>query len=193
MKTPDRARKRLGRIPPPSFNDKLRRLGWGIVQATLYRWSPVAFHGFRCSLLRCFGAKISTGVHVYPSTIIWAPWNLAMESGSCLGPSVNCYSVSCINIGAHAIVSQGVHLCAATHDFRDRSFPLLIGSIELGSRAWIAADAFVGPGVAIGARSVIGARAVVTRDVDSDSIVVGNPSRVIGHREDDDSTGAGGS
>ena len=41
------------------------------------------------------------------------------------------------------------------------------------------------PGVSIGDAAVVGAGAVVSRDVKSRDIVVGNPARVVGHRDCD--------
>jgi putative colanic acid biosynthesis acetyltransferase WcaF len=159
------------------------RLVWGIVQATLFRWSPVPLHGFRCALLRLFGARIAAPAYVYPTTAVWAPWHLEMASGSCLGPRVICYSAGRIKLRANALVSQGVHLCAATRDYNDHSFPLVVGTIEIGERAWVAADAFVGPGVCIGPQAVVGARAVVMRDVAAGDVMVGNPARAVRKRK----------
>ena len=88
-----------------------------------------------------------------------------------------------MRLGADAVVSQGAHLCAATHDYQDPAFPLVVGDIEVGAGAWVAADAFVGPGVAIGDRAVVGARAVVVKDVEASRVVVGNPARPVGVRE----------
>ena len=174
---------RLQVMPPPDFRDKARRLRWLLVEATLFRLSPVPLYSWRRALLRWFGASVAPGARPYPSARIWAPWNLTMEANSCLGPGVICYSVSRITLGAGSIVSQGAHLCAATHDFRDANFTLLGGAIEIGAGAWIAADAFVGPGVRIGRGAVIGARAVAMRNVPSAAILVGNPARQIGERE----------
>jgi len=177
-----RAESRLQRMPVPAFADKVRRLLWLCIESTLFRFSPTPFHAWRRFLLRLFGASIARGAHPYPSAKIWAPWNLTMEVGACLGPRVICYSVSRISLGAGAIVSQGAHLCAATHDFRDAGFHLLGGAIEIGAGAWIAADAFVGPGVEVGRGAVLGARAVAMKDVPSLAIMVGNPVRQVGER-----------
>jgi putative colanic acid biosynthesis acetyltransferase WcaF len=153
-----------------------------LVQATLFRWSPVPLHGWRRFLLRVFGAEVGLGAAPYPSARIWAPWNLRMKPRSCLGPQVICYSAALVTIGADAIVSQHAHLCAATHDHRDPAFPLVVGPIEVGDGAWVAADAFVGPGVKIGSRAVVAARTVVVRDVAEGMVVAGNPARTVGTR-----------
>jgi len=152
------------------------------VEATLYRWSPVPMHGWRSMLLRSFGARVGSGVHSYPSVRIWAPWNLELGTRSCLGPRSICYSVDQVRLETDAIVSQGVHLCAATHDHRKTAFSLLTGEIVIGEGAWVAAEAFVGPGVTIGRCAVVGARSVVMRDVPENKVVVGNPARIISSR-----------
>jgi putative colanic acid biosynthesis acetyltransferase WcaF len=60
--------------------------------------------------------------------------------------------------------------------------PLLKPPIEIGDMAWICADAFVGPGVTVGEGAVVGARAVVVKNVEPWTIVVGNPAKAVGRR-----------
>lgn len=175
-------RRMLQAVPAPSGGDKVRRFLWAVVEATAYRCSPTPLHAWRRVLLRLFGARIARGAAPYPTARIWAPWNLEMEEGSCIGPRAQCYSVGRISLGAGSIVSQGAHLCAATHDHLDPSFPLMVGDIRVGREAWVAADAFVGPGVTVGDRALVGARAVVVRDVEHDVVVAGNPARPVGTR-----------
>jgi putative colanic acid biosynthesis acetyltransferase WcaF len=169
----------LPRVPAPDFADRLRRLVWSIVQATLYRWSPVPFHGWRRGLLRLFGAQIDAGAHPYPDAAIWAPWHLQMGAGSCLGPRVQCYNVAMVSLGDAVVVSQGVHLCSASHDYEVEDFALVAAPIQIGARAWIAADAFVGPGVVIGDGAILAARAVAMQDVAAGTIAAGVPARAL--------------
>ena len=51
--------------------------------------------------------------------------------------------------------------------------------ITVGNNVWIGAGVQVMPGVSIGDNSVIGAGSVVTSDIPSDCIAVGNPCRVL--------------
>jgi len=50
---------------------------------------------------------------------------------------------------------------------------------SIGNDVWIGANAFIRGGLTIGHGAIIGAHAVVTKDVEPYSIVVGNPARVI--------------
>lgn len=166
----------------PTFSDQVRRLLFRTVWVLTCRFSPVAAHAWRSLILRCFGASIGSNVHVYPSARIWAPWNLIMASKSCLASDVDCYSVDRVFVGAGAVISQRSFLCAASHDFNDPNFPLITGEIRIEAGAWVAAEAFVGPGVTVGAGAVVAARAVVVRDVEPNSVIAGNPARKVGSR-----------
>jgi acetyltransferase-like isoleucine patch superfamily enzyme len=57
--------------------------------------------------------------------------------------------------------------------------PDSIRPVVIEEGVWLAAQAVVLKGVRIGARSVVGAGAVVTDDVPADSVVAGNPARVV--------------
>lgn len=165
-----------------TFNNRIARVLWGGIWHTLYRFSPKIFHGWRRLLLRCFGATVAAGAHPYPRAKIWAPWNLTLEEHSCLADDVDCYCVAPIRIGAYATVSQYSYLCSASHDYRDPTMPLIVAPIVIESRAWVAADVFVGPGVKIGEGSIVGARSTVLSDVEPWSIVGGLPAKRIGER-----------
>ncbi len=79
-------------------------------------------------------------------------------------------------------MSQYSYLCAATHDYTQLSMPLVPKPIRVGSRAWIAADVFVGPGVTVGDGAVVGARSSVFRDVPSWTVVGGSPAKRLKRR-----------
>ncbi len=162
--------------------NRLSRLAWRLVQATLYRYSPVAFHRWRCFLLRCFGAQIEGLAYPYPGARIWAPWNLTLGRHSCLADAVDCYCVAPIRLGRHATVSQYSYLCSASHDFRAPNMPVVSACIEIEAEAWVAADVFIGPGVRIGEGAVVGARSSVFSDVSAWTVVGGSPTKVLGTR-----------
>jgi putative colanic acid biosynthesis acetyltransferase WcaF len=164
----------------PSLRDKVARTLWLVVWALLYRTSPTPFFWWRRFLLQIFGAEVGKNAHPYSSARIWAPWNLVMGAGSCLASGVDCYCVDKVVLGRDAVVSQRAFLCTATHDHREQGFRLMTGPVIIGDDAWIAAEAYIGPGITVGAGAVAGARAVVVHDVPPGLVVVGNPARVVG-------------
>lgn len=105
-----------------------------------------------------------------------------MGDHSCLSEGVDCYSVDQIAIGSQTVVSQGVFLCCASHDITSQIMELTHHPIVIGPQAWVAARAFVGPGVTVGEGAVVGACAVVTKDVEPWTVVAGNPARFIKKR-----------
>ena len=59
-----------------TFSNKFTRVLWLVVYVFLFRFSPRPWHWWRSFLLRCFGARIDQGCHIYGAARIWAPWNL---------------------------------------------------------------------------------------------------------------------
>lgn len=165
-----------------SVGNKMARALWSVVHLLLFRPSLRVLHPWRVFLLRCFGAKIGSSVRVYSSARIWAPWNLRMEDNSCLGEHVDCYSVAMITLKKNAVVSQYGFLCSASRDISSLDKPLVVGEIEIGANAWVAADVFVGPGVTIGEGAVVAARASVFKDVEAWTVVAGNPATFVKQR-----------
>jgi len=158
------------------------RILWGFA-TPLFALSPRPAWAWRRALLRLFGARIGRHVHIYPSVRITIPWNLSIGEYTAVGDRAILYSLGPIHVGERATISQGAHLCAGTHDWRDPGMPLLKTPVTIGSDAWVCADAFIGPTVAVGDRAIVGARAVVMKDVPQCAIVAGNPATLIRLRD----------
>jgi len=165
----------------PSFSLKNRivRCVWNVTWLLLASWTPPMMRTWRCFLLRIFGAQVASTANVYSTAKVWLPSNLVLGEHACVGPRVTVYNMAKITLNERALVSQGAHLCAGTHDIEDKHFQLKTRPITLGSRAWIAAEAFVGPGVSIGDGAVLGARGCTFRDLEPWTVYAGNPARVL--------------
>jgi len=90
--------------------------------------------------------------------------------------------VAPVTIGDHVLLGPAVQIYTATHplDAAERRSGIEGAKpIVIGNDVWIGGGAIVMPGVTIGDRAVIGAGSVVTKDVPADTIVAGNPARVI--------------
>jgi len=85
-------------------------------------------------------------------------------------------------IGSNVLFGPNVQIYTASHpvDYLERRNGLEFAMpIEIGSDVWVGGSAVISPGVTIGSRCVIGAGSVVTKDVESNTIVAGNPARLL--------------
>jgi len=179
----DLLHKKTGFIGPTfSLGNRFKRAMWAITWLCFARWTPPPAHRIRIALLRVFGAQVSWKAYVYPNVEIWAPWNLVIDDYGTLARNVICYNIAPIVVGKRAVVSQGAHLCTGSHDFLDPAFPLTARPIFIGRRAWVCADAFVGPGVTLGDGAILAAAGMAHRDLLPWSIYGGNPANLIRER-----------
>lgn len=172
-----------GFVPPKI---KIRRAIWNVVCTICFRSFPTKlFWPWRRLILRIFGAQLHQGCYVYSSVKIWAPWNLRMEHGTCLGPYVICYNQDLVYLKENATVSQYVYLCTAGHKPEKPNSAdegLITAGITLERDAWIGTRAFIGMGVVVGEQAIVGANAGVYKDVEAKAIVGGNPAHFIKKR-----------
>jgi putative colanic acid biosynthesis acetyltransferase WcaF len=154
-------------------------LVWDYVWLLTCRWTPKPFSRWRVFVLRVFGTRVYGRPFVHQRARINIPWHLTLHDHACLGDRANAYCLGPIEIHAGATIAQEAYLCTGTHDFSKPALPLQTSRIVIGKNAFVGARAFVLPGVQIGERAIVGACSVVTRDVESDAVVAGNPARVI--------------
>lgn len=162
--------------PAFSLANRLHRLVWNICWLLLYRPSPRPMHFWRALLLRAFGAKLGAKCYFYPSSKVWAPWNLHCAERVSVADGAEIYNPAPVTFGSHAIVSQGAYVCGATHDFDDPAFPLLAYSMTIGAYSWICARASVAPGINIGEGAVLGLASVASRDLEPWTVYAGMPA-----------------
>jgi putative colanic acid biosynthesis acetyltransferase WcaF len=130
-----------------------------------------------------FGAKIASTARIYGSARVWYPPNLTMGDHSVIGWETLVYSQDRVTLEDFAIVSQRSHLCTGTHLIDDPNFQLVTKPIVIGRHAWVAADAFVGPGVCLAEGSVLGGRGVTFKSLAPWTVYAGNPAREIRRRQ----------
>jgi sugar O-acyltransferase (sialic acid O-acetyltransferase NeuD family) len=150
---------------------------------------PLTTPGFRCSAeteARGRGARSFPALRDPTSTIA----RTAVVAEGCV---VNAGAV----IGANSQLGRFVHVnrsASVGHDVAVDDYATLgpacvvSGAVRIQRGAFIGSGAVCAPGVAVGSNAVVGAGAVVLRDVAANTVVVGNPARVIRT----DKTGYGG-
>ena len=94
-----------------------------------------------------------------------------------------------IYVGDYTMLGPNVVIATAGHPILPELRPLAYQynmPVRIGKNCWLGAGVIVLPGVTIGANSVIGAGSVVTKDIPSNVVAVGNPCRVLREINDHD-------
>ncbi|MDF2457324.1 MAG: lacA1 [Cytophagaceae bacterium] len=122
---------------------------------------------FRCD----YGYNIEIGDHFY------ANYNFVV---------LDCAKVS---IGSHAFIGPNVSLFTAGHpihqELRDQEYEYAL-PITIGNSVWLGGNVVVNAGITIGDNVVIGSGSVVTKDIPSNVLAVGNPCKVIRELTEED-------
>ena len=87
-------------------------------------------------------------------------------------------------IGDNCMLAPSVQIYTASHplDAKSRNSGLEFGKpVTIGNNVWIGGNATICPGVNIGDNAVIAAGAVVIKDVEPNTLVGGNPAKLIKH------------
>lgn len=125
-----------------------------------------------------FCGNIGAGSRVMPGI------NVVRGNSVRIGKNVvvmyNCLMMAAggITIEDDVRVAANVQLISNNHDIHDRDI-LVCKPVLLKRNCWIGAGASILPGVTVGENAIVGAGSVVTKDVEPDTIVAGNPARVI--------------
>ena len=87
-----------------------------------------------------------------------------------------------IYVGDHTMFGPHVTVATAGHPIeprlREKGLQFNM-PVHIGRNCWIGAGVLIMPGVTIGDNTVIGAGSVVTKDIPSNVVAVGNPCRVL--------------
>lgn len=124
------------------------------------------------------------GENCYIEPPFHANWGCNMHVGSNFYANFNLTVVddADIFIGDSVMIAPNVVIATGAHpvcpELREQIYQYNL-PVHIGSRVWIGAGAVILPGVTIGDDSVIGAGSVVTKDIPSGVVAVGNPCRIL--------------
>lgn len=110
------------------------------------------------------------GHHVHFGKNVYANFNLTLVDDTH------------IYIGDHTMIGPNVVIATGGHpllpELRQKGYQYN-APVHIGKNCWIGAGAIIVPGITIGDHSVIGAGSVVTKDIPSNVLAVGNPCKVL--------------
>lgn len=110
------------------------------------------------------------GGHVHFGKNVYANFNLTLVDDTH------------IYVGDYTMIGPNVTIATAGHpilpELREKGYQYNM-SVHIGKNCWIGAGAIILPGITVGDNVVIGAGSVVTKDLPSNVVAVGNPCRVL--------------
>lgn len=142
----------------------------------------------RLFLLRRKGASIADKVSIWRGVEIRNPKGLSIESGSAIGPGVTLDARKGLKIGKNVTVAKDAIIWTLHHDMNSKDFHTIGAETVIEDYAWICSRSILLPGVHVGRGAVIASGAILSKDVDSQSIMGGVPAKKIGERKESDFT-----
>ena len=137
----------------------------------------------RQKLLKEMFAEIGEDCYIEPP--FHANWGgKHVHFGKCVYANFNFTAVddTHIYVGDYTMFGPNVILATAGHpilpELRQEAYQYNM-PVHIGKNCWLGAGVIVLPGVTIGDNTVIGAGSVVTKDIPSDVVAVGNPCRIL--------------
>lgn len=166
---------------------------WYLESVTGFLWWGVGYfpsHHFRRFFYRLFGMKIGPGSTLHMMGRIYDPRHIRIGADTIIGEKFSLDgrkqlpdSKGGLQIGDHVDIASEVMIWTSQHDIHSSDFHAIEAKVEIGDYVFVGPRAIILPGVKIGKGAIIGAGAVVTKDVDENSIVAGVPAKKIGIRQ----------
>ena len=148
----------------------------------LWRFNGTEDASERQAILRRLLGEIGQESIVEPP--FYCPYGQNIHIGDHVYLNVLCTILDCntVRIGHHVMIGPSVQIYTAAHALEaeariqgwEVAKPILIDD-----NVWVGGGAILLPGVTIGRNAVVGAGAVVSRNVPANTVVAGNPARVI--------------
>lgn len=136
----------------------------------------------RRDFLRTFVAKFEEGAIINSPFYMEFANHLEMGRDSFINYDCTILNTAMVKIGDNVLIGPKVGIYTVSHPlvakYREENLAYA-KPVTIKDNVWIGGSAIILPGVTIGENAIIGAGSVVTKDVEKNTIVVGNPARVL--------------
>ena len=153
-----------------------------------YNRTPRRLQAQRSEMLKKLFAEV--GENCYIESPYFANWgghhvhlgsNVYANAGLKLVDDTHIYVGDCTMFGPNVVIATAGH--PIDPELRSKGLQYNL-PVQIGKNCWLGAGVIVMPGVTIGDNTVIGAGSIVTKDIPSNVVAVGNPCRVLPVWED---------
>ncbi|GAA3862962.1 sugar O-acetyltransferase [Streptomyces sedi] len=134
------------------------------------------------SIVRELVGSLGADAHIRPPLYVDYGSYLSVGDRTFVNCNLTALDVAPITVGADCQIGPNVQLLTPTHPLEPqprRDKLEAAKPITISDNVWLGGGVIVLPGVTIGDDSVIGSGSVVTRDIPSGVLALGNPARVI--------------
>ncbi len=165
-------------IRSEEFAPAIENIYWANAMCHRINLSEPDFKILKTLFDELFNGKLPPSSILIPPIHIYFPRHLFVAENVFVNHNSTFMAAGGIEIGEGTFIGPNVSIITDNHEFGSLQY-LHPKRVKIGNRVWIGANALILPGVTIGDDAVVGGGAVVTSDVESKTLVGGNPAKVI--------------
>ncbi|MEM2117344.1 MAG: acyltransferase [Thermoplasmata archaeon] len=143
-------------------------------------WARIS-HNIRYGVWKWRLAQLGKNTKIYPYVVIHNPEFVKIGKNVSIAEFVHIWGAGGVEIGDNTLIAAHVIITSLTHETNASIYreTLIKKPVKIGNNVWIGSGAIILEGVTIGDGAIIGAGSVVTKDVPSNTVVVGIPASPI--------------